>query len=94
MSPASARARQLRGWLDLVNFMATHEQQVPIPTTITYDVRAETDMDGFEQVARIAHRMGVTPVTTPNGTHRAEKKFGPVTYAVVYHPMHATAVTR
>jgi len=87
VNSVAAQARQLRGLLDMVNFLATHHA-VPIPTTITVEVHAPSDLDGFEKVARAAHHLGVTALSTPNGTQRASRKFGPVTYAVVYHPIH------
>lgn len=90
MAPTT-RHGALSGLRQLLDHLDAHPS-LPVPTTVTVDVHAENDLAGFEAVARAAHQLCVTPVSTPNGTQRAAKKFGPVTYAVVYHPIHA-AVT-
>ena len=83
--PAPTRARHLGGLRQLLEHLDAHPQ-LPIPTTITVEVHTSNDLDGFEEVARAAHRLGVRVQSAPNGTQRASRDFGPVTYAVVYHP--------
>ena len=89
MSPLPpTRAAKLAGLRQLLDHLDANVP-LPIPTTITIDVHAQNDLDGFEQVARAAARLGVTVASTPNGTQRAAKRFGPVEYAVMYHPVNA-----
>lgn len=90
MSPQSPpRSARLAGLRQLLDYLDANIP-LPVPTSITIDVHAQSDLDGFEQVAHAAARLDATVATTPNGTRRAARQFGPVTYAVMYHP----AVTR
>lgn len=79
------RPAKLAGLRQLLDHLDAHPL-LPVPTTVTIDVHVERDADGFEEIARIAARLGVAPVSTPFGTARAACKFGPVTLAYVYHP--------
>lgn len=79
------RVQALNGLRDLVAFLDAHPA-IPVPTQITVEPHAATDLDGFEQLARIAHHMLARTVTTPNGTQRVSRRFGPVTLAAVYYP--------
>lgn len=90
MAEPRTRFDELHGLRHLQAYLEAHPR-LPVPTTITIDVHARTDADGFEAVARAAYHLGVNPVSTPNGTQRAARKFGPVTYAVVYHPINVAA---
>lgn len=82
----ASRTAALNGLRDMIAFLDAHPQ-VPVPTAITIEPYAANDTDGFEQLARIAHHMGVTTRATPNGTQRAVRKFGPVAFAAAYHPV-------
>jgi hypothetical protein len=84
--PADPRTKALNGLRDLVAFLDAHPH-IPVPTAITIEPRAAHDTDGFEQLARIAHHMGARPISTPNGTQRVSRAFGPVTFSAVYHPV-------
>lgn len=81
----------LSGLRQLCDALAMH-MALPIPKTITVDVHAENDLDGFEAVARAAYFLDATVLTAPNGTQRAARDFGSVTYAVVYVPQHPREV--
>jgi flagellar motor component MotA len=89
---ATTRPGRLRGLRQLLDFLDAHPR-LPVPAAVTGTVHADNDLDGFELVARAAHVMGVAPITTVLGVQRAEQKFGPITYAIEYHPQRA-AVTR
>lgn len=77
----------LAGLRELLDMLAGH-MGLPVPTTITVDVHADNDLDGFELVARAAHHLDVAVLSSPSGVQRAARDFGPVTYAVVYIPQH------
>lgn len=77
----------LAGLQELLIELAAHTN-LPVPKVITVDVHAENDLIGFEVVGRASAHLGVTVHTAPNGTQRAVRQFGPVTYAVVYTPQH------
>lgn len=80
-----SRTAALNGLRDLVAFLDAHPH-VPVPTQITVEPHAARDADGFEQIARIARHLRVAAVAAPNGTRRAARTFGPVTFAALYHP--------
>lgn len=83
--PTDSRTRALNGLRDLIAFLDAHPQ-IPAPTAITIEPHASNDLAAAEQLARIAHHMGVSVRSTPNGTQLAEKRFGPVTFAAMHHP--------
>ncbi|HEV2342997.1 MAG TPA: hypothetical protein VGS97_02785 [Actinocrinis sp.] len=87
------RAARLAGLRQLLGHLDAHPA-LPLPAVVTVEVHAATDLDGFEQVARAAHQLGVSVTTALNGTQRAAKRFGPATFAVVYHPQHPMEVKR
>lgn len=93
MAAPVTRAAKLTGLRQLVGQLGV-DCALPVPTTVTVEVLAQNDLEGFEAVSRAAHHLGVTATTAANGTQRAAKRFdGGVTLAYVYHPMHVTAVT-
>jgi hypothetical protein len=92
MAGTIRRVGLLSGLRKLLDFLDAHPT-LPVFSTVTVTIGADDDLDGFEKVTRAAHVMGVTAVTTAQGTHRAVKQFGSLSYVVEYHPEH-TAVTR
>jgi hypothetical protein len=92
MAGTIRRVGALAGLRKMLDELDAHPT-LPVPSTVTVNVHADNDLDGFERVTRAAHVMGVPAVTTAKGTQRAEKKFGTVTYAVEYYPVNA-AVTK
>ncbi len=93
MAGTISRVGRLAGLRRLLDELDAHPT-LPVPSTVTVEVRAGNDLDGFEAVARAAHLLGVTALSSPNGTYRASRDFGRVTYAVVYHPLHPIEVAR
>jgi hypothetical protein len=85
MAAQSTRAAKLAGLRRMLDELDANPL-LPVPTAVTYDVAAESDLDGFEAVSRIAHRLDVPLASSLMGTQRAAKQFGPVTLAYVYHP--------
>lgn len=83
----AAQGPRVRDVLDLLAAVA--QSQVPLPhrVVVEYRVTAQTDLDGFQMVAQIAHRLGVTPVAGIGGRFTATRSFGQFAgYRAVYDP--------
>jgi hypothetical protein len=85
------RSEKLRGLRQLLDFLDMHPR-LPVPTVITMTIAAENDLEGFEAMARLAHRTGHRVETAMDGTQRLDLRFGPTTYAIVYHPQNVGSI--
>lgn len=88
----AAQGPRVRDVLDLLAAVARVRVPLPRRIVVEYRVLAETDMDGFQVVAQIAHRLGVIPVVGVGGRFTAARSYGRLAeYRAVYDPR---AVTR